>query len=216
MDPVIDKDGFRIVPDVLSENECDELINSLGSTDGRAGTRHLMNNSEVRAVAHDPRLRTLAGGGIPFRATLFHKTGKANWLIPWHQDTALPLATKFDGEGWGPWSWKSSVWYAHAPESALKRVLALRLHLDSSTAQNGPLRVIPGSHHRLLTDAQVEELAAAASAFDCLSPSGGVIVMRPLLVHASSKIVNDLPRRVLHIEYVDSLVLGVGVELKVV
>ena len=69
----------------------------------------LMSNSEVCTVANDPRPRKLASGEIPFRATLFHTTGKANWLISWHQDMALPLAAKFDVKGWGPCSRKPGV-----------------------------------------------------------------------------------------------------------
>jgi hypothetical protein len=34
-------------------------------------------------------------------------------------------------------------------------------------------------------------------------PSGGVMLMRPLLMHASSRSTNDRPRRVLHIELND-------------
>lgn len=183
---------------------------------GRAGIRRVMGNPQVNAMAHDPRLRSLAGGGVPFRATLFNKTSRANWLIPWHQDTALPLSRKFDDSAWGPWSCKGGVWYSHAPEWALRQVVALRVHLDGSTLDNGPLRVIPGSHHKLLTDAEVEAAAQLALAVDCVVPRGGVIAIRPLIIHASSKIVNDLPRRVLHIEYVVSLTLREGVELRVV
>ena len=49
---------------------------------------------------------------------------------------------------------------------------------------------------------------------DCTVPAGGVVVMRPLIVHASSKAESDLPRRVLHIEYARSLDLGDGVKLR--
>ena len=51
--------------------------------------------------------------------------------------------------------------------------------------------------------------------FDCVTPSGGVVVMRPLTIHASSKSSDDLPRRVLHIEYAATLSLGPGLELAV-
>ena len=72
---------------------------------------------------------TLGGEAFPFRATLFDKSPIANWLVVWHQDTALPLQERREAPGWGPWSVKDGVIYAHAPESALSQVLALRLHL---------------------------------------------------------------------------------------
>jgi ectoine hydroxylase-related dioxygenase (phytanoyl-CoA dioxygenase family) len=90
------------------------------------------------------------------------------------------------------------------------------VHLDDSTAENGPLRVIPDSHrHGVLTDQQVHEFAGRYEAVECLSTRGGVIAMRPLLIHASSKSRNEQPRRVLHIEYADSLDLTPGVRLAV-
>src|SRR5277367_3371888 len=153
--------GYGIVPGCLSNPECDEIIESGGAGDlvachrpdrsHRAGVRHLMKLPIVSALANDNRLTELAGAwlgaaAVPFRATLFEKSAAANWLIPWHQDTALPLLKRFDLAGWGPWSEKSGASYAHAPAWALSRVIALRIHLDSSDADNGPLRVIPGSH----------------------------------------------------------------------
>ena len=114
-------------------------------TRSRAGVRHLMSNPVIAALAADSRLIAMATDWLgattqPFRATLFEKTSQSNWLIPWHQDTALPLESKFDEPGWGPWSEKAGVHYAHAPAWALSRVIALRVHLDASTAENGSLR----------------------------------------------------------------------------
>lgn len=139
---------------------------------------------------------------FPFKATLFDKSPDANWLITWHQDTALPLREKRDTPGWGPWSTKEGITYAHAPAGALERVVALRLHLDNSDMENGPLRVIPGSHRQgVLSDEQVESIVDKSEPVTCLSERCGVIVMRPLIIHASSKSQSDKPRRVLHLEY---------------
>ena len=92
--------------------------------------------------------------------------------------------------------------YAHAPASALEQVLALRIHLDDSTEANGPLRVIPGTHLRgVLTDEELQKLDSEIEPVTCMVDKGGVIAMRPLIVHASSKSHSLLPRRVLHIEY---------------
>jgi ectoine hydroxylase-related dioxygenase (phytanoyl-CoA dioxygenase family) len=181
-----------------------------------------MANPTVAALANSDALSTVArewlgGAAIPFRATLFEKSGSTNWLIPWHQDTALPLTMTFEVNGWGPWSKKAGAIYAHAPASALSRVVALRVHLDDSNADNGPLRVVPGSHrHGVLSDADVLEYVAAHEQLDCLCARGGVIAMRPLLIHSSSKTSSGEPRRVLHIEYADSLKLVDAIQLAVV
>lgn len=217
--------GYSIQEDVLPDSDCDVLLSVLASESvsrSRAGARHLMKSRSVAALASDVRLLEIAReyvgpSCIPFRATLFEKSSQTNWLIPWHQDTALPITVQRDAPGWGPWSNKSGVIYAHAPAAALSRVIALRVHLDPSTEDNGPLRVIPGSHRSgVLSDDDVAVFAAAHRQQECVVSKGGVIAMRPLLIHASSKARNTDPRRVLHIEYADSLQIGDGMQLAVV
>jgi ectoine hydroxylase-related dioxygenase (phytanoyl-CoA dioxygenase family) len=187
----------------------------------RAGARHLMGYSDVQGAGYDPRLLAIAGqflgeSAIPYRATLFDKGPDRNWLVTWHQDTALPLQERRDVPGWGPWSVKSGITYAHAPAGALCRVVALRLHLDDSGSDNGPLRVIPGTHRLgVLSDAAIDQLVGRTPAVDCLVAAGGIVAMRPLILHASSKAETTRSRRVLHIEYADSLDLGDGLRIAI-
>jgi ectoine hydroxylase-related dioxygenase (phytanoyl-CoA dioxygenase family) len=212
-----DSPGFWIDDHVFAERECDELIEIVSLNQrgrSRAGARHLMTIPAVETVAKDERLlriarRALGAGAVPFRATLFDKSAQANWLVVWHQDTALPLTSRTDSPEWGPWSMKAGVLYAHAPAWALSRVLALRIHLDDSTAENGPLRVIPDSHLAgVLSDEEILELARKKEKEECVVPRGGVLAMRPLLIHSSSKTRSGGPRRVLHLEYADAFELG--------
>jgi ectoine hydroxylase-related dioxygenase (phytanoyl-CoA dioxygenase family) len=220
---MVDSSGYRIVSGVFGAAETADLLRALDALDltrGRAGARHLMQHPVVHDAANDPRLTSIAheflgAAAVPYRATLFDKSSARNWLIPWHQDTALPLRARRDGvAGWGPWSIKSGITYAHAPATALSRVVALRLHFDDSRQDNGPLRVLPGTHtHGVLPESAIERFVREIAPVDCLVPSGGVIAMRPLLLHASSKAVSDRPRRVLHIEYADSLDLPDGFQI---
>ena len=216
--------GFAVIPEVLGHKDIDVLIEVLSRAElprSRAGVRHAMKLPAVSAVARDSRLLEIAqgilgGGAFPFRATLFDKSPTANWLVVWHQDTALPLQERRETPGWGPWSMKDGVIYAHAPASALSQVLALRLHLDDSTAKSGPLRVLPGTHVLgVLTDDEIHELSTRVAPVECLVPIGGVLAMRPLIVHASSKSQSNAPRRVLHIEYAACGRLAEGLELTI-
>jgi hypothetical protein len=76
--------------------------------------------------------------------------------------------------------------------------------------------VLPGTHvHGVLSHDEIQQLAAAATPVVCVAPAGGVVAMRPLVVHASSKAQNALPRRVLHIEFASGVRLGAGFELAV-
>ena len=153
---------------------------------------------------------------VAFRATLFDKSPGANWLVAWHQDTALPLRQRLEHTEWGPWSVKAGVLHAHAPAWALEQVIALRVSLDDSSSTNGPLRVLPGTHRAgICSDDHLEQLVRNTVPVDCVVASGGVVAMRPLTIHASSKSLDDRPRRVLHIEYAASVHLAPGVELAV-
>jgi len=190
------------------------------ATRSRAGARHVLALPEVRALAADPRLIDLAARFIglarPFRATLFDKSAAANWLVAWHQDAALPMQARIDAAGWGPWSTKAGVLHAIAPASALEQVVALRVSLDASTGDNGPLRVLPGTHARgLLDQTEIERLAREVAPVSCTVDAGGVVAMRPLVLHASSKSTSDARRRVLHIEYAATTGFGPGLDLAV-
>ncbi len=213
--------GYAIIEDVFTHSECDEIVGFFADLEGRpnrAGIRNLMSHSVVREIANDRRLISLteriAGSElIPFKATLFTKAGKANWLVAWHQDTALPVEGPVATAGWGSGSTKEGVLYAHAPTSALRQIVAIRIHLDRSRKENGPLRVIPDTHRERLTgDVDLAELAESV---ECPVGKGGVIAMSPLILHASSKCLNDEPRRVLHIEYAPTLDIEHGVRLAV-
>lgn len=220
----VEQRGFSILPDMFSQHEMEKLIHEIersGLRRSKAGIRHALKNDGIRNLAHDPRLLSLAWAifgrePIPFRATLFDKSRRANWLVVWHQDTALPIQKRHDTQGWGPWSVKDGITYAHAPASALREVLALRIHLDESNAENGPLRVLPGTHVKgILTDDDLERLAEEIAPVECLVPQCGVLAMRPLAVHASSKSRSERPRRVVHIEYAARRTFVPSLELEI-
>jgi ectoine hydroxylase-related dioxygenase (phytanoyl-CoA dioxygenase family) len=212
-DKAIGDAGFAILPALFSHEYLDELLQEIGESAprrSRAGIRHALSLSPVMAMAREPQMielarQVLGSEAFPFRATLFDKSPTANWLVVWHQDTALPLRERIDQPGWGPWSIKEGVNYAHAPATALSHVLALRVSCDDSTVENGPLRVLPGTHTLgVLSDDSLHDLSTRIAPVDCVTPKGGVVAMGPLIVHASSKSQIEMPRRVLHIEYAAS------------
>ncbi len=216
--------GFVIFPELLSSPCVDQLIDKLSPLlrpQGRAGQRHALKLDPVSALARSgPMMKLskelLGPAAFPFRATLFDKSPRSNWLVVWHQDTALPLQNRMEVQGWGPWSVKAGINYAHAPAKALEGVVALRVTLDDSTLENGPLRVLPGTHTLgVLTDDEIHHLSQNTAPVDCTVSKGGVLAMRPLLVHSSSKVKNDLRRRVLHIEYAASKSIAEPLELAV-
>jgi ectoine hydroxylase-related dioxygenase (phytanoyl-CoA dioxygenase family) len=216
--------GFSITKSVFERREMHRVRQALAAADlprTKAGVRNTLCVPAVRELAGHRDLLALAAAfigeqPIPFRATLFDKSAVSNWLVAWHQDTALPVRQRIDEATWGPWSMKGGVLYAIAPASALATIVALRVHLDDSKQTNGPLRILPGTHASgLLGHDEIQRMAAAITPVTCVASAGGVVVMRPLVVHASSKASDDEPRRILHIEYARSVHLGAGIELAV-
>ena len=215
--------GYGVVENVFADADLAPVVAALEghlATRSRAGARHVLALPAVRALAADARLIELAarfiGPARPVRATLFDKSADANWLVAWHQDTALPMQARSDAVAWGPWSIKAGVLHAIAPASALEQVVALRVSLDASTSENGPLRVLPGTHaHGLLDQAEIERLTRQVEPVSCTVDAGGVVAMRPLVLHASSKSTSEARRRVLHIEYAAATSFGPGLDLAV-
>ena len=206
----LSRDGFEIIESVLSHEDLKELRRAVAELPSRhrGGMRNLLQNSEaVAAMAISGSIKALADAALgaeafPVRALLFDKAPAANWKVPWHQDTAIAVAEHVEGAGFIGWSVKDGVTHVHPPVEILERMVALRIHLDDCGLDNGPLRVLPGSH-RLgkLDEAQIEHWRLTTREVSCCATQGDVLVMRPLLLHASSPATAPSHRRVIHLEY---------------
>lgn len=167
--------------------------------------RELAWSVKVRSIAED----ALEDSAFPVRATLFDKTADANWLVPWHQDLTICVGARIEVPGYGPWTKKAGVWHVQPPASVLERMLSVRIHLDDCSERNGALRVIPGTHQfGRLTAVQIAERQRMSGSITCVVDRGGVVLMRPLLLHASSAGSAASHRRVIHIDYVSCQLHG--------
>ncbi len=212
----VESAGFAIVPGVFGEEELAGLGEALadledggsrGLRGGRGGVRNLLRSAAIRELTEEGALlglaRTVLGTGAwPVKATLFAKSPTANWKVPWHQDVTIAVCSRCDAAGFGSWTEKDGVPHVQAPAEVLEGMLALRLHLDPCPAENGALRVLPGSH-RLgrIRQEDREALLSQSEPVICEARAGDVLVMRPLLLHASSPSRTGADRRVLHVEY---------------
>jgi hypothetical protein len=199
------RDGHVIVPDVVGAAAMDAIDAALAGTpsDG-AGSRRLLDapwcrNLALSLVCHPALASLLADAPEPVQCTLFDKSDARNWLVAMHQDLAVPARERVAHLALGAWSRKEGTDFVIAPAGLLDRMVGVRVHLDDCGAGNGPLRVVPGSHrHGRLDAAGSERLRSARGAVDCLVERGGVLVIRPLVLHASSRAVAAGRRRVLH------------------
>ena len=136
---------------------------------------------------------------VAVQCSCFEKSTSRNWLVPLHQDLSIPVAQRVAHPQLRGWSEKEGALYVQAPIELLQQLVALRLHVDDCGVDDGPLRVLPGSHRRgLIDDAAAVAARRNEAEVVCTAPRGSVLVMSPLLLHASSKGIGSSLRRVLH------------------
>lgn len=204
--------GYSFPPPFLPQDEIIRLreeLDRLAPPDPRSGgIRSLGAKSDVilefaaeglpAALAKE----ALGSTARPVKITGFDKTPGSNWKVPWHQDLTIAVREARDVEGFGPWSVKDGIPHVQPPIEILSGMLAIRVHLDDTPADQGALRVVPGSH-RLgrIAASEIPGLRAKLGEVTCPIAEGGVMLMKPLLLHASSKLRIGHRRRVIHIEY---------------
>ncbi len=202
---ILANDGFILVPDLLTPPECaaiGERLHPAGAASG--GTRCLLTQPWCASLAQQlrahPALAAYLGPrSVVVQCTYFEKSAARNWLVPVHQDLSRPVAARVASAQLRGWSVKEGVHFVQPPVGLLEALLAVRLHLDPCGPADGPLKVVPGSHRAGVLAADAAAAARdSARVVDCCAPAGAALLMRPLLLHASSKSTGRSQRRVLH------------------
>jgi ectoine hydroxylase-related dioxygenase (phytanoyl-CoA dioxygenase family) len=204
----IDQDGFAIIADVISPEAIAELRECARSAGTRPGMRNLFETQPaVHRLARSAEVRRLVEAVLGPRcfavqAFLFDKSPKANWKVAWHQDLTIAVRERQSVHGYTAWSEKKGVVHVQPPVAILARMLAVRVHLDDCGPDNGPLRVLPGSHRGGRFDATaIERWKTQAHEVPCVVRTGDLLLMRPLLLHASSSARVVSQRRVVHLVF---------------
>ena len=203
--------GFTIMHDVMDQATVQSLIDATAAfcvgTRQSAGARNILRSPVVRDVASGPVVRSLIepilGSKVrSVRGIYFDKQRLVNWKVAWHQDLTIAVKLRRDTDGYTAWSLKAGIQHVQPPVRTLEQMLAVRIHLDDTDESNGALRVIPGSHlaGRLNADA-IRDWTERLPKVSCPVMKGGVMLMRPLLLHASSAANVPGHRRVVHIEF---------------
>lgn len=200
----VEQDGFAVVPACLDEVTVELFSKQFDGT--RYPERNLLSVPSIRALAISRPVREIVEAVLgpecfAVRGIFFNKTRNSNWKVVWHQDLTIAVRARVNVSGFGPWTMKAGILHVQPPPAVMSGLLAIRLHLDESGIDNGPLRVIAGSHRegRLSTE-QIGNWNKETSV-TCTVPQGGALVMRPLLLHASSSCAIPKSRRVIHLEF---------------
>lgn len=179
-----DRDGFVVIPDLLSAKECDNLkveARKVLDEHAKAGASVYVHVAVVsamfRALAEDPRivdiLKPVMPHGVMFLSDkIVYKAADKTFPTPWHIDAYY----------WRNTRPKLSVW----------------IPLDDATAENGTLTVVPGSHKRdwrmVKMDLPSGEFGhgiqdgewSAGEVVTCNIKRGTAIVFSDRLVHGST------------------------------
>ena len=201
----------------FSDTDCDSLLTEWAAacavgddglmrsaTGAVYGARNILDRwpGVIRVLNQPPlaeALQAALGPGYGLvRVLYFNKPPGESWALPWHKDLAIAVkdnrrpSSHFDRP-----TTKYGVPHAEAPAWLLDRMLTARLHLDEVTEENGPLRVLPGSHRGGKSG------TGSGSEVRITCGRGDVLLMRPLVSHCSghSHALTTRHRRILHLEF---------------
>lgn len=144
------------------------------------------------------------------KSIFFDKTPETNWFVTWHQDMPINVKAKQEVEGFSRWTFKEEIHSVCPPEEICKNIFTLRIHLDDTDENNGVLKVLPGSHKKRHTDSEIATITENSLPFICEINAGGLLAMKPLLLHASGKSKSQKRRRVIHLEFASVELPGGG------
>lgn len=212
--------GFAIVNDVFTEAEVDDLISVIDNADSTKSTfrktadlfaiRRFFQETPYAAEKVFTRgftrfiIQLFGKEFFTVKSIYFDKPKTSNWFVAYHQDLTISVDKRLDVEGFGPWTTKPGGFAVQPPASILEDNFTVRIHLDDTNEENGALKVIPGSHlNGVCKPNTVKSLIEEETI--CNVQKGGIMLMKPLLLHSSGRTTNGNRRRVIHIEFSRSL-----------
>lgn len=213
--------GFTILNHLYTKRDIKKLKAKLDTYIKQHNEKHfgmravLQKMPELKEILFNRNLKKLVKAidknAFLTKAIYFDKQPKDNWYVTWHQDIPINVADRIEMDGFKSWTTKDGVISVRPPENINKNTFSIRIHLDDTTENNGALKVISGSHKKRLKDEEIKLISEHSIPFTCEVNSGGVQVLKPLLLHASSKSKTQKRRRVLHLEF-SSIELPNGLE----
>ncbi|MBW4888203.1 phytanoyl-CoA dioxygenase family protein [Mucilaginibacter sp. HMF5004] len=211
-----DLNGFTIINGIYCDAEIENINSIINNAPTNKDTfrktqdlfairQFIKEVPQVAEVVFNDKLKQLIAGlfGKGYfvsKSIYFDKPAQSNWFVAYHQDLTISVDNKIELSGFGPWTVKQNQFAVQPPIKILQDNFTIRIHLDEANEDNGALRVIPGSNLKGVYRAETINWNTETETTCCVK-KGGVMLMRPLLLHASGKTVNNKPRRVIHIEF---------------
>lgn len=211
----MEKEGFAILENIYTDKEIKQLLDAIEDADTASDTFRKSANlfairqflKEIPAtipILLNNKLKEIIDrfgkGYFAVKSIYFDKPGESNWFVAYHQDLTISVDKKRETKGFGPWTVKQDQFAVQPPLPVLENIFAIRIHLDETNEENGALKVIPGSHNKQIYRPETIDWLKE-SEINCNVPKGGVMIMKPLLLHSSGRTTNNARRRVIHIEF---------------
>lgn len=210
-----DRNGFAVIDNIYSSEEITQLQSIIENTDTSAET--FRKSSDLFAIRQflkevpqtlpyifNEKLKKIINTfGLDYfsvKSIYFDKPGESNWFVAYHQDLTVSVDKKILIEGFGPWTVNQNQFAVQPPLNILENIFTIRIHLDDTDEENGALKVIPESHKKQIYRPETINWDVETEV-SCNVPKGGIMLMKPLLLHSSGRTVNDSRRRVIHIEF---------------
>lgn len=216
----INKNGFTIIDNIFSGEEVTDIVSAIENADTSKQTfrksadlfairQFIKDVPEVAPLIFIQKMNDLINelfgvGYFVVKSIYFDKPQGSNWFVAYHQDLTISVDRKASLEGYGSWTVKQDQFAVQPPIAILESNFTIRIHLDATTEHNGALRVIPGSHLKGVYRTETIDWSVETET-TCRVGKGGVMIMKPLLLHASGKTTNSRKRRVIHIEFSNQL-----------
>jgi ectoine hydroxylase-related dioxygenase (phytanoyl-CoA dioxygenase family) len=212
----ISHNGFAVAEYVYAKKELTEIIKSIADIDQSKPTFRKTNDlfairqflkeiPKVKPIIFNNYLNSIINSlfGEDYfvvKSIYFDKPEQSNWFVAWHQDLTISVDNKVDLPGYNSWTVKHNQYAVQPPVEILEDNFTIRIHLDNTNANNGALKVIPQSHLKKIYRPENIDWTNEKST-TCSVEKGGIMIMRPLLMHASERTTNNERRRVIHIEF---------------
>ncbi|MGH1519172.1 phytanoyl-CoA dioxygenase family protein [Chryseobacterium sp. JK1] len=214
----IEKYGFSVINEVFSDAEVVQIIHVLDHIDTSKENfrksedlfairqflkevpeiKHLIFNDNIKKI-----IKEIFGDQyFVVKSIYFDKPETSNWYVAYHQDLTISVDKKLELSGFGPWTTKQNQFAVQPPLNILENIYTIRIHLDETDENNGALKVVPKSHAKGIYRPETIDWTTETEEI-CKVEKGGIMIMKPLILHGSNRTTNGKKRRVIHIEFSD-------------
>lgn len=212
----LEQKGFSTINSVYGQEEIDSIIKLIDSQNSSSPTfrksedlfairQFIKELPEIKPLVFNEKLnsiiKSIAGEDyFIVKSIYFDKPEKSNWFVAYHQDLTISVDKKENIEGFGSWTSKHNQFAVQPPLEILENIFTIRIHLDETNENNGALKVVDQSHSKKIYRPETIDWAIEKESL-CNVEAGGIMLMKPLLLHGSNRTSNNKRRRVIHIEF---------------